>query len=249
MKPFSLHTTLLDAASAPYRKGGKFAYYFARGKLGGDPAFFHILKMGYIQQGARILDLGCGQGLTASLLDCSPSIQAIGHWSETWANPASQFSYRGIDLMAFDIVRANAALSTLRNPAKAEQGDMCIADFESCDVTVILDVLHYVSYEAQKDVLKRVYKALSPGGKLLLRVGDASAGLPFKISNWVDAVVTTIRGHRLAKLYCRPLSEWQILLSDIGFTVEAIPMSEGTLFANILLFAKKPSIGQLRPKQ
>jgi SAM-dependent methyltransferase len=234
---------LLNAASAPYKHGGRFAYHFARGKISGDPAFYRILQAGYIKEGSHILDLGCGQGLTASLLDCAPALDAAGQWPSGWASPPQSFSYRGIDLMAFDVSRANVALSRLRNPAVAEMGDMCTADFmptpTHCDVTIILDVLHYVPYAAQEDVLRRVFAATSNWGVMLLRVGDADAGLPFKISNWVDAVVTTIRGHRLSKLYYRPLSEWQALLTQIGFKVQAIPMSEGTLFANVMLLARK----------
>ncbi len=238
----SEHTkTLLNAASAPYRQGGKFAYYFARGKISGDPAFYRMLHAGYVKDGDRVLDLGCGQGLMASLLDCAPALAQQGHWPDSWAKPPTTFSYRGIDLMAFDVSRANVALSGLRNPAQAEVGDMCTANFDACDVTIILDVLHYVPFAAQEDVLRRVFAATSPGGVLLLRIGDACAGLPFKISNWVDAVVTTIRGHRLSKLYCRPLSEWQALLTQIGFAVEPIAMSEGTLFANVMLVSKKPN--------
>jgi SAM-dependent methyltransferase len=233
---------LLNLASEPYRQGGRFAYHFARGKMGGDPAFFRILAGGYIPNGARILDLGCGQCLLASLLDCAPAIKAAGHWPPDWAPPTQSFSYRGIDLMGFDIKRANLALSSLSHPAVAEQGDMCTADFKQCDITVILDVLHYVPFDAQIDVLKRVFAALSPGGLMLLRVGDADAGLPFKISNWVDAVVTTIRGHRLSKLYCRPLTQWITVLKDLGFDVQTQPMSEGTLFANVMLLARKPAI-------
>ena len=83
--------------------------------------------------------------------------------------------------------------------------------------------------------------ALAVCGVLLLRVGDAAAGLPFKISNWVDAVVTFVRGHRLSRLYCRPLAEWQARLSSQGFGVDTIPMPAGTPFANILLVARKPA--------
>ena len=34
---------LLDRASAPYRGAGRFAWHFARGKLGHDPVFRHLL--------------------------------------------------------------------------------------------------------------------------------------------------------------------------------------------------------------
>jgi hypothetical protein len=54
----------------------------------------------------------------------------------------------------------------------------------------------------------------------------------------VDAAVTFVRGHRLARLYCRTLDDWQALLRALGFAVEAIPMHQGTPFANILLVAR-----------
>ena len=34
---------LVEAASAQYRAADKFAWHFARGKLGGDPVFRHVL--------------------------------------------------------------------------------------------------------------------------------------------------------------------------------------------------------------
>ena len=55
--------SMVDLASARYRSCGRFAYHFARGKLLGDPAFPHLLEQGLIGRGARVLDLGCGQGL------------------------------------------------------------------------------------------------------------------------------------------------------------------------------------------
>jgi len=51
-------------------------------------------------------------------------------------------------------------------------------------------------------------------------------------------VVTTLRGHRLGTLYCRPLSAWLDALDKLGFVVEAQSMSEGTPFANVLLVAR-----------
>lgn len=104
---------------------------------------------------------------------------------------------------------------------------------------VILDVLHYVSYEKQEDILARVHRALEFDGKLLLRVGDAAAGLPFKMSNWVDNIVMFIRGHRLPRLYCRSVADWKAVLEKTGFRVTPMPMHEGTPFANILLVCEK----------
>jgi hypothetical protein len=81
---------------------------------------------------------------------------------------------------------------------------------------------------------------------LLLRVGNASAGLPFRISTWVDRVVTSVRRHRVPRLYCRTLSQWQQALANLGFTVESIPMHQGTPFANVLLVARLPDTRSTR---
>lgn len=141
--------------------------------------------------------------------------------------------------MSRDVDRAKAALGALHPAPRMTLGDICEVPFEPCDAVVILDVLHYIDIPAQDAVLTRVRDALTPGGVLLLRVGDASAGLPFKISNWVDHVVTFVRGHRLPRLHCRALAEWQSVLSRLGFQLDtSLPMSQGTPFANVLLVAR-----------
>jgi cyclopropane fatty-acyl-phospholipid synthase-like methyltransferase len=221
-RPPRLDRGLLDAATARYRPAGRFAYHFARGKLGGDPAFAAILHKEWIAPGSRVLDLGCGQGLLASLLI------AAGHGCRV----------HGIELMPLDAQRASTALGSA---ARIVCGDIRHEDFGQADTAVILDVLHYIDYSEQDRVLDRLRAALHPGGQLLLRVGDADAGLPFRLSNWVDHVVTFVRGHRLPRLYCRPLAAWRQPLEALGFQVEVVPLSHGTPFANVMLKARLQS--------
>ncbi|MDI1258439.1 class I SAM-dependent methyltransferase [Aquabacterium sp.] len=245
----TLLSALLDRACEPYRPAGQFAWRFARGKLSGDPAFKALLAQGLIPDHARVLDLGCGQGLLASWLLAArrqyeesirvrPFPDAPG-WPEHWPAAARIQDFHGVELMPKDVDRAQAALGGLRPLPRLTLCDICDVPFEPCDVVVILDVLHYIDMAAQDAVLTRVRDALAPNGVLLLRVGDASAGLPFKISNWVDHVVTFIRGHRLPRLYCRALTDWQAALLRLGFQLDApIPLSQGTPFANVLLVAR-----------
>ena len=102
-------------------------------------------------------------------------------------------------------------------------------------------MLHYIPYAAQEDVLARVYACLSDGGTLLLRVGDKAGGLPFRFSNWVDALVFKVRGHASIAMYCRTVAQWQAQLEQIGFACEVHPMHAGTPFASMMLRAvKKP---------
>ena len=59
------------------------------------------------------------------------------------------------------------------------------------------------------------------------------------MSQWVDRIVTRIRGHRVTPTFCRPLADWIELLQHKGLSVDASPMHKGTPFANILLRADK----------
>lgn len=235
MNEREFRAALVDAAAAPYRQAGRFAWHFARGKIGGDPVFVGMLRLGLIPPNARVLDLGCGQGLLASTLVAADALHARGAWPAGWPPAPLGIRVRGIELMPRDVERARRALG---DGANVEQGDIRSAAFDAVDAVVILDVLHYISRADQEAVLMRVRNALSSGGVLLLRVGDAAAGLPFRVSQGVDRVVTFVRGHRLAQLHCRPLREWIDVLTAIGFEVRTLPMSEGTPFANVLLVGR-----------
>ena len=227
---------LLDAATAPYRKSGLFTYRFARGKLSRDPVFAFLLRQGLIGENAEVVDIGCGQGLLASLLMAAENST---HWPQGWPLARPLKSYLGVDLMQADITRAAAALGRLSPRVRFAQGDMCECAFPASDVVVILDVLHYVPIDAQNAVIDRVIAALRTNGRLLLRIGDQRGGFGFAVSQWVDRVVTRLRGHRITPTFCRPLADWVLLLQGKGLKVQAIPMHQGTPFANVLLRADK----------
>ncbi|MBA3773640.1 MAG: class I SAM-dependent methyltransferase [Ramlibacter sp.] len=231
---------LVERAAARYRRAGRYPWHFAKGKLGGDPAFAALLAYGLLGGRTRIVDIGCGQGLLTAWLLAAEDAASEGQWPQDWSMAPQAFHVHGIELMQHDVTRAQQAMQAEVRGGRASfaAADMCAADFGSADAVVILDVLHYVPIAAQDEVLRRVRDALAPGGVLLLRIGDAGAGLPFKISNWVDHVVNTLRGHRLGRLYCRPLAEWQRVLESLGFKVQAQPMSKGTPFANVLMVAQ-----------
>ena len=232
---------LLDEASRPFKNGNRFAYRYARGKLSTDNIFREILKRGLFPTNARFLDLGCGQGCLFAWLLAARKLYEAGNWPINWPGAPKPLQLRGIELMQKDVDRATRAFGSDHPLVRIEQGDMTEADFGSADVITILDALHYFEYALQKDVLRRIRDALPPGGLFLTRVGDASAGLPFKLCNWLDHVVTFSRGHRLPRLYCRPLAEWVALLQRFGFVVETDPMNEGKPFANVMLVCRVPA--------
>jgi len=229
---------LLDAACDPYRSAGRWAWHWARGKLGRDPVFRGMIERGDLPTRARVLDIGCGQGLMASLLQATADAAQRGAWPAVWPAAPSATAYTGIELMAKDVARAQAALQGLALQPRFVNADMAQATLPECDVVVILDVLHYVDHAVQETVLERVRSALQPSqGRLLLRVGDADRTRGFAVSQWVDRVVTMARGHRVPPTFGRPLVAWVKVLEGQGYTVRTVPMSQGTPFANVLLVA------------
>ena len=225
------------AACAPYRDAGRFAWHFARGKLARDPVFRALLANGWLPPGARVVDIGCGQGLLASLLAAADAAARAGRWPAGWASAPAGVSYAGIELMPADAARARAAFGQAAGAPRIACADMREASLPACDVAVLLDVLHYVDHATQQAVLERVRAALVPGGRLLLRIADTARAPRYAWGQWVDRVTARLRGHRAPPVFGRPLAQWEALLRHLGFRVTIVPMSRGTLFANVLLVA------------
>jgi SAM-dependent methyltransferase len=228
---------LVEAASAPYRKADNYAWRFARGKLGGDPVFRHVLERGLIAPHARVLDLGCGQGLLASLLRAAAAAAHAGRWPDGWAAAPIGARVTGIELMAHDVARAETALGA---DAVFVCADMRLAELPAADAVVIFDALHYIGRAEQDDVLARARRALREGGTLLLRIGDDGARGRYALGLWIDRITMGLRGGGFRPLAGRPVAEWIATLSALGFEVRARPMSGRPPFANQLLVARVP---------
>ncbi len=224
---------LVAAASEPYQRAGRFAWHFARGKLRWDPVFCRLLERGLVAPRTRVLDLGCGQGLLASVVAAAARRSRQGRWPSAWAAAPVDVRVSGIELFAPDVARARHALGDGIDIVRA---DIRTAAFARVDSIFILDVLHYLCVAEQDAVLARARSALPVGGRLMMRIGDA-ARPGFIASSWVDRVVTIARGQGFGRHAGRSLAAWQARLADLGFSVASEPMHGGAPFANVLLVA------------
>lgn len=222
-------TQLAAAAADRYRPAGRWTYHFARGKLTRDPLFPALLTPGLLPAQGSYLDLGCGQGLLAAWL------RAAAHAPST--APAPQLTrYHGIELHAATVGRGRIAFGD--DPAiQLHVGDMTTAPLPPADVVTLIDVLHYIPTAAQDALLARIRSALPPHARLLLRVGDASAGLAHQLSRLTDSLVVFGHGGGWPNLHCRPLDAWLALLRRLDFACETHPMG-GAGFANTLILAR-----------
>jgi SAM-dependent methyltransferase len=233
-----LKRQLVDVATAPYRDTGVFNYRWARGKLSGDPVFPALLEHSAFPDNARVLDLGCGRGLLAAWFLAAEQLAGLSQWPEA-VPPPSGLRFRGVEMMAREAECGNRALQGLHGDrVQLFCGDMREAVMDDIDAIAILDVLHYIPWVAQDGLLDRIRAALPPGGIFVTRIGNADGGLRFRASQFVDACISFVQGHRLERMWCRPVHEWVRALESRGFAVKALPMSSGTPFANVLLICR-----------
>ena len=167
-----------------------------------------------------------------------------GRWPANWPQPPQVDSLLGLELMPSDVARANEALGHLAPRVTIAQGDITSTPFPDCEVVTILDVLHYFDRERQQDVLRRIHHALTPGGVLVARVGDAAGGWRCELSRKVDQMVTWVRGHGWSQLHCQPVDAWRQQLEGLGFAVTVMASVGGPPFANTFLIARKTAAGE-----
>ena len=231
-------SAILDQASESYRGTDAHALRFARAKLGNDRVFRHVLEAGLVPAGAHVVDAGCGQGLFASLLRAADGFARAGRWPTSWAAAPLDARVTGIDLLEADLARARAALA---DGATFLHADMRRFDFPACDRVTFLDTLHYIAPAEQDAVLANARAALRPGGALILRVHDASAGARYRFGLVVDRVTMLLHGGGFAPVLGRPLSGWRATLQALGLSVASSPMNGRPPFANLLIVARLPA--------
>ncbi len=232
---------LIDAASKPYLAAGRSAYYFVRGKLRHDPVFIALLRSKRFPDRARVLDLGCGHAILASLMLAAQARCEAGHWPAGWPAPPSALQWHGIESERAAAQRARIALG---DRVTIRTADLRNAPLPEADVVILIDVLHYLEPDAQVSLLERVAQSLRGGGRLILRVADVSAGWRFYVGRIADLVGSVLTARAMPRHYHRPIAEWLRLLDTLGFSPSVEPATAGKSFANVLLWAQVTTIEQ-----
>ena len=161
-----------------YRRCGRFAWHFARGKLGRDPVFRGTARPRRLSRRGR----ACSTSAAARRLLASLLRRVRRRWSAATAGPplGRAAHRRALHRHRADAARRGARRAGAGRPAVARRASSAATCAQAvsppCDVVVILDVLHYVDHAAQDDVLRaRARRRCAPGGRAAAARGRRGA--------------------------------------------------------------------------
>jgi predicted exporter/SAM-dependent methyltransferase len=220
------HPTAAQARRAVrrlYRFQGPYVSQFVYWKMKTDP-LFRALETTAPARG-EILDVGCGYGIVA-------------HWLTLFA-PGRRV--RGVDFDAGKIRVAQATAAA--NPqASFEQRDILEwREFPACDCALLCDVLHYFPRELKAEVLRKVFQALRPGGRLIVRDACAEETSRHRRVAWAEKWAVRLgRNQTRYGLHFESEAAQLTLLREAGFGQVEL-WEEAGLGSNALMTATKPA--------
>jgi uncharacterized protein (DUF2062 family) len=210
------------------------AWEFARGKLRRDPLYRATVGGGILRDGRTLVDVGCGQGLTLAVLVEARCLWQEGRWPAGASKPPRFERFIGIELRPRIARLAQAALGPAVEVIVGDARESMPAEADS---VLFFDVLHLMPYTDQERLIERAASALSPGGTVLIREADPSAGWRFtavRIGNRLKSIVV---GRWRQQFHFRTTDAWESMLARHGLQAAVQPMGDGTPFANILIRA------------
>jgi 2-polyprenyl-3-methyl-5-hydroxy-6-metoxy-1,4-benzoquinol methylase len=196
--------------------------YYVASKLRWDP-ITRVINELPVEFGS-LLDMGCGRGQLGLLL------LELGRVREL----------RGID---WDQDKIKTAHQAAGGAARFETGDLALADqpLAPFDTALLIDVLHYLPYAAQADLLRQIRMRLAPAGILLVREVDARATWRSRLTRWCEIIGTRLGVNRGRRMYFLASADLQQQLQQLGFTIAQTIAMPGLALDNVLVVARARS--------
>jgi uncharacterized protein (DUF2062 family)/2-polyprenyl-3-methyl-5-hydroxy-6-metoxy-1,4-benzoquinol methylase len=177
----------------------------ARARLLRDPIYPFLIDEEILGSGTRILDLGCGRGLTGVLVGL-------------FTRASKPRSYLGVDQSDRYVRAARQALEDFPGCA-VQTVDLRDFDPPPADVVVINDVLRFLPFTSQDALLRRLARALPPGARVFVREKDAAGGWRFVAAAVLDAAMIVVPGHPRHGTHHRRAGDLRNALLATGFSV------------------------------
>lgn len=227
-------TSALDAATArriassflPARwYGNRALWCYVRAKLRCDPLYPGVIAA---LRGcdAPLLDLGCGIGLLAHAL----------------RDAGLAMPYRGVDIDARKIPQAQraAANAGLRDVA-FEAVDLSARMPAHQGSVAILDVLQFVSPQAQAAILDAAVAMLAPGARLVIRTGLDDGSARARTTRRIDVFSRKVRWMNAGPQAYPDPDALRARFDAAGLSHAFSPLYGRTPFNNWLVVAERPA--------
>jgi uncharacterized protein (DUF2062 family) len=218
------------AAADRYLETGITAWEFARGKLKGDPVYRSVL-VDFARDGGTFVDIGCGQGLTlAAMLEARRLVDA-GEWPPDRPPPPAFDRLIGIEMRPRVVSIARRAVADEAEIVHAAAPD---GFPERIAAAAMFDVLHLVSRDEQTALIAALSAVMPRSSVLLVREADTDGGLRFQATRMGNRLKAIFAGQWSQRFAFRTAPDWTTFFKEHGWTVETMPMSGATPFANVL---------------
>lgn len=193
---------------------------FAKWKFWEEP-YEELEKL--IPKKAKIVDIGCGEGILDNFLALMSSDRKI---------------------LGFEIDKKRLAIADRNIPnTEFKYADATSLVVPSTDVIIFFHVFHHFnSYEEQERVLRQCYKTLKKGGKLFIIEVEIKPSPKYWICWMFDYffVPWVFEQKIWSPAFFRHSSDWKKLLQKIGFSCKIIPADAGRPFSNVILECDHP---------
>lgn len=171
-----------------------------------------------------VLDVGCGTGLLCFYLLEHGAVGPL----------------HGLDFDSHKIAAARQAAAALPNPPVFHQRDAREPWPAIRGHVCLLDVLHYLSPEAQEKLLISAASHVAPGGSLVIRSGLIADNWRYRFTLFTDRLMNRLRLMKSPPLSYPEQARLEAILCHAGLRLTtARPLHEGTPFNNHLLIFER----------
>jgi 2-polyprenyl-3-methyl-5-hydroxy-6-metoxy-1,4-benzoquinol methylase len=212
--------TAIQRTTERYASAQHADRFYVTSKLRTDPLIQQLAELD-LRLG-RVIDAGCGRGQIGLLLLELGAASSLVGWD--W------------DEHKIDVARAAAG-----SEARFECSDLVKREWPEADSVLLIDVLHYLDRRRQTELLERAAGSLAPGGRIMLRELDRSAGFSAWLGMLFERIAVKLSYNRGAMLEFRSAAEIAEQLSALGLRVQPGADSEAATLGNRLMIAERPA--------
>jgi len=183
-----------------------------------------FLKMeNFFPKTGKFVDLGCGNGLFASVLKLGSPLREIV----------------GFDLDHKKIEIAKKIQKNLSG-LEFELGNIVDMDYPQGDVFSLVDVLYLIPFPKQEKILKKCHSALKEDGLLIIKEMDTKPAWKYGWNLVQETLAVKIIGFTLGeKFYFRSEAEYSRILTRLGFKVHPVKLDKGYWYPHIFYICRK----------